>query len=494
MDLVKEAVQKLMIGDRSADLVKAFSKFNCKVKVKVVNRERAGPWELYELEMKGNTREVHIRARAPDVQDRLQVKRLIIEKLEQQLFVLISDDEPEYDHLPDILARGSCLDRLGQKQLPYPVGFISFINEPLVIDLAEAPHMLMGGSSGSGKSIGLQMAVAAIAYTKTPAEANFVLIDTGATDLMCFEGLPHLSCPIVQNQESAVLVLSSVSSEMARRIKLEHAAPDEYAVLPRLVVVVDEFPALFIGLNDKERKPLRDTLSALLQRGRHAKIHLVLAAQNPTAQQMKVEVGNITTRIAFRCAKKNFSEVILGEGGAENLTGKGELLMKNPQFDGTQRVQGVYATPDELHQLVCRIRQRHSGASKAGTKFTIQAEILQAPDVGDGPSADALTVPVKAKSSVEDQTFANVLLWALGQGSISVNTAMEQFHLGWNKANKLVKRLEELGVVGELDAKLPRSVVPTEIDDLPAEMLEFLQRNGITSEAVCQTLAARGKN
>lgn len=490
MDIVKETVQRLVIRDRKDDLVKAFSKFNCKVKV--THRERYGPWEAYELDPKGNTRETHIRARAPDVQDRLQVKRLIIEKLEQKLFVLISDDEPEYDHLPDILARGSYLDRLGQKQLPYPVGFISFINEPLVIDLAEAPHMLMGGSSGSGKSIGLQMAVAAIAYAKTPAEANFVLIDTGATDLMYFEGLPHLSCPIVQSQESAVQVLSAVSSEMARRIRLEHTAPDEYAVLPRLVVVVDEFPALFIGLNDKERKPLRDTLSALLQRGRHAKIHLVLAAQNPTAQQMKVEVGNITARIAFRCAKKNFSEVILGEGGAENLTGKGELFLKAPQFDGKQRLQGAYATPDELHQLVCKIRQRHSGASEAGIKFTIPAEILQVSDAGDSPSADALTVPVKVKSSVEDQTFANVLLWSLSHDTISISAIQEQFHLGWSKASKLVKRLEEFGVVDEPSAKLPRGVVPTEISDLPTEMMEFLERNGITSETVRQTLTARG--
>lgn len=489
MDQIIKNVRRTLFPDRSKKLVEIFSKFRCKVKV--TNRGRDGPWEIYELAMRGNTREAHIRAHAPDVRDRLQVERLIVEKFDQRLFIFIADEELEYDHLPVVLMKESCLDRLRQMELPYPVGF-SIIDEPVVIDLAQSPHLLLGGSSGSGKSVGLQSVIASIAGTKSPAEANFVLVDVGAADLMCFEGLPHLVCPVVQSRESAIQVLRAVSAEMTRRIKLEHAAPDEYAVLPRLVVVVDEFPALFTGADKEERKALTDTLNALLQRGRHAKIHLALAAQNPTAHQMKVEVGNITTRIAFRCAKKNFSEVILGEAGAENLAGRGELLVKTPQFDGTQRLQGVYASPDELHQIVCRIKQRYSGADETGTKFTIPAEILQAPDVGDGPSADALTVPVKAKSSVEDQTFANVLLWALGQGSISVNTAMEQFHLGWNKANKLVKRLEELGVVGELDAKLPRSVVPTEIDDLPAEMLEFLQRNGITSEAVCQALATRG--
>ena len=488
----RKLVQKFIVRDRSDDLVKNFSRFNCRVKV--TNRERDGPWEYYELELKGNTRETHIRARAPDVQDRLQVERLVIEKIDHRLFVLISEDEPEYDRLPDILTRGSCLDRLGQKQLPYPVGFVSFINEPLVIDLAEAPHTLIGGASGYGKSVGLQAVIASIAFTKSPAEANFVLIDTGATNLMCFEGLPHLSCPIVQSQECAAQVLSAVSGEMVRRIRLEHAAPDEHAVLPRLVVVVDEFPNLFTGLNDKERKTLRDTISALLQRGRHAKIHLVLAAQNPTAQQMKVEIGNASTRIAFHCNRKNHSEIILGEPGAEKLVGKGELLLKNSQFDGTQHLQGVYATPDELHQIICQIRQRHSGADKARAKFTIPPEIFQASVAGDSSGADALIVPVKAKPSADDQTFASVLLWALSQDAISVNALMDSFHLGWNKANRLVKRLEELGVVGEPFAKLPRCVVPTEVGDLPAEMLEFLEHNGVDSNTLCQTFATRVEN
>lgn len=362
-----------------------------------------------------------------------------------------------------------------------------------MIDLAQAPHLLMGGATGSGKTVGLQTAVSSIAYTKTPAEANFVLVDTGAADLMCFEGLPHLSCPIIQNREAAFLALSTIAAEMMRRIRLEHTEPDEYAVLPRLVIVIDEFPALFTGTDKEERKALTDTINALLQRGRHAKIHLVLAAQNPTAQQMKVEVGNITTRIAFRCAKKNFSEVILGEGGAENLPGKGELFLKAPQFDGKQRLQGVYATPDELKQIVCKTKQRHSGAD-IGTKFTIPAEVFQASDVGDNLGSDALTVPVKAKSSADDRTFANVLLWSLSHDTISVNAIQEQFQMGWSKANKLVKRLEGLGVVSEPFAKLPRHVVPAEIGDLPTEMLDFLQHNGVDNDAVWQALATRVGN
>lgn len=489
MDAIMKAVLRTMNGEWSKALAKEFGKLGCNVKV--VGRQRCGLFDTYEVELKGNTREAHIRTRAPDVQTRLQVERLIVEKFDQRLFIFIADEELEYDHLPVVLTKESCLDRLGQMELPYPVGF-SFSSEPVVIDLAQAPHLLMGGATGSGKTVGLQTAVSSIAYTKTPAEANFVLIDTGAADLMFFKGLPHLSCPIIQDQENAIQALTVVATEMKRRIKLKYAAPDEYAVLPRIVVVVDEFPALFLGLDDKERKYLKDTISALLQRGRHGKIHLVLAAQNPTAQQMKAEIANITAKIAFRCAKKNYSEVILGEGGAENLTGKGELFLKAPQFDGKQRLQGVYATPDELQQLLFKVKQRHSGASEAGAKFTIPAEVFQRFDAGDSLGADTLSVPVKAKLSVEDQTFANVLLWSLSHDTISISAIQDQFQMGWNKANRLVKRLEELGVVGEPFAKLPRSVVPTEISDLPMEMREFLEHNGITGETVCQALATRG--
>lgn len=143
--------------------------------------------------------------------------------------------------------------------------------------------------------------------------------------------------------------------------------------------------------------------------------------------------------------------------------------------------RGVYVTPDELQQLLFKVKQRHFGADKAGAKFTIPAEVFQGFDAGNSLGIDALTVPVKAKLSVQDKTFANVLLWSLSHDTTSVHAIQEQFKMGWSKANKLVKRLEELGVVGEPFAKLPRCVVPTEIDDLPVEMVEFLQRNGVAA-------------
>lgn len=147
-----------------------------------------------------------------------------------------------------------------------------------------------------------------ISYGVSPEAVNFVLVDLGANDLMPFEDLPHLACPVVRSQDVALQVLNALVVEMERRKDLELTNKQEFDALPRLVLVVDEFPALFNCAEDKRTSnALRDMVSSLLRRGRHGKIHVVLAAQNPTYQNMKVDLGNITARIAFQCAKKNFS-------------------------------------------------------------------------------------------------------------------------------------------------------------------------------------------
>lgn len=122
----KKLVQKLIVKNRSDDLVRTFSKFNCSIKV--IGRERYGPWDIYKLTLKGSTRETHIRARAPDVQTRLQVERLIVEKFDQRLFIFIADEELEYDHLPVVLMKESCLNRLRQMSFPIQSVLVSAVN------------------------------------------------------------------------------------------------------------------------------------------------------------------------------------------------------------------------------------------------------------------------------------------------------------------------------------------------------------------------------
>lgn len=237
--------------------------------------------------------------------------------------------------------------------------------------------------------------------------------------------------------------------------------------------------------NKRISNSLRDMISSLLRRGRHGKIHVVLAAQNPTYQNMKVDLGNITARIAFQCAKKNFSEVILGEGGAERLSESGDLLLKATNFSGLQQIRGAYATPEELKQLVQTIAAKWRG--KRADRFAI--------DIHNGEGEFSPNYgKVVVQTPPDDRLLATVMLWAVGRKVVSVNQIQRNFKIGWNKAAELVNQLESMGLVGQPISKLPRCVTPFSFEDIPADMLGFLQRNGVTDEAVKLAISARDSN
>lgn len=451
---------------------KMFKRYNINIKI--------DDWNIlpdrvcYKVKLKGNTRNSDIVARAYDVQSRLKLPLFHVVVNQLDVYIVASDQEVEYPRLQKVLDDPANNDKLEEMELPYIVGHEA-IGDVVIVDLAGFPHLLIGGSTNSGKSVGLRSLITSIAYNKSPTEVNFVLVDIGAGDLMIFEGLPHLSCPIIRDSDSAYKIFTTLKAEMERRNDLEHTNSAEFKRLPRLVLVIDEFPALFnSGIDKKTSTTLANTISSLLQRGRHAKMHLVLAAQNPTFQNMKVDLGNVTARIAFKCAKKNYSETILGEGGAENLLGQGNLLLKSPQSDRLQWIQGIYIKPKGLRKFLQKINSQVTCST--GNKFTL--------DISEGPiescMGDIGSYPVQpatvAGPSAQESLLAAVMFWAFSKKQLSTNMLMQEFHLGWNRAANLVQQLEKLGIVDKLSGKQSRHVQPRSIDDLPDEMVKFMER------------------
>lgn len=486
MDMIEQVRMEADAADLEEEISKEFGKFNVNTKLK---RFRViGNRIIFSIKTKGNTRETHVRANAPEVQRKLKLPLFHIVKHDFNLYLIVSREQAVYSHLPDILNSPSCREAQAQMCLPYIVGH-DVLGGVVMDDLAHFPHLLLGGSTNSGKSVGLQALITSMAYSKSPSKVNFVLIDVGATSLMPFEKLPHLSCPVVRDRMTAVKTLTALTVEMEHRIDLEYTNPAGFKRLPRLVVVIDEFPALFMGVEKAVAKALINDVSALLQRGRHAKIHVVLAAQNPTYLNMKVDLGNITSRIAFKCAKRNFSETILDESGAENLAGHGDLLLRSPRYDAPKRVQGIYITPKELRQTVQYIKTRYGDADS--NKFNLVFPSNN-PAGSSGALGDHLTCSVVRRWPPKaDQQLASVILWALEHNSISTNMLMKEYQFGWNTASKLVSRLEELGIVGRPDGKLPRHVIPSRPEDLPEELMKFLEDTGTSRNAVIDAIYSR---
>lgn len=436
---------------------------------------------IFWLKLKRNTRKDTVRKYLKDVQMRLRFPVFFLQELHYQLFIVASEQDIKFPKLDRYLMKQDYGDYEKydvNMKLPYFLGFDAF-GEPCKLNLADFPHLLIGGASNSGKTIGLKVLISSMAWYRSPERLRFILMDLGATDLVVFKNLPHLACPIIQAPEEAFNALELLNREMERRIRLEHENPVIYNRLPRLVLVIDEFPALFSSAERKERvKVLEENISNLLRRGRHARIHVCLSAQNPTLKNMKVDLSNITARIAFKCAKRNFSETILGEAGAENLTKKGELLIKCPALDGVQQIQGAYIENNRLPFFIENICKKWV----LRPKFFITEDDLTKKKAGieGGPQAD-----LGGRQNQEQEKLAQVLLWTLSQTAISCNTIMSQFKVGWARASKFVDQLCQWGIISELDAKLPREVLPHSPEEIPSEAVDFLT-NYIEPEAIAE--------
>lgn len=310
------------------------------------------------------------------------------------------------------------------------------------------------------------------------------MIDAGANDLLPFRNLSHLSCPIVRNRDKACRVLTALSKELSRRKGLERNDPVSFSKLPHIVLVIDEFPALFDGTDKETTSFLSETISTFLRRGRHAKIHAVIATQNSTLKNMRVELANITTRVAFQCAKRNFSETILGASGAEELLGDGDLFLNHPKHKGLQRAQGVYVDDKNLPKSIFE-------APQSSNMYHVPAALLALQPPQTSKQSSSSLQPLPRKATVEEQQFAEIMLWALSRSSISTNALMAEHRMGWNKASRTVQRLEELGIVEPLNGKQARHVVPTTFDDLTENTLTFLHQNGVDDDRLIKGISSR---
>lgn len=444
---------------------------------------KKGGWKegkfAFQIKLKKATRVQQVEDKAKEVQFRLKLPVFRLERRGFELYLIISKNSMQYESLPAILSNSECKERSRKMELPYVVGH-NVWGGKFIVDLSEQPHMLLGGSSNSGKSVALRSLITCLIYLKSPAKINLILIDVGANGLLPFDGVPHLSCPVVKNRETAYQVLQDLKLELERRIELQARDEKLYNQLPRLVLVIDEFSAFFSGYdNQKVIKSFVGILSNLLQRGRHGKIHVILAAQNPTAQNMKVDLGNITTRVAFKCAKRNFSETILGEAGAENLSGRGELLFKSSQYDIPQRIQGICLESKELKKMIFESVLRWGKFSKFNLKFTFNEDKWQ-----NAMTKDINNISGISNLNQEEVLLSKAVLWVISQKKISCNLIMKKFGIGWNRANELMDDLNKLGVVESLDAKLPRRVVADTMDEISEEVLELLMQNGVSREKV----------
>jgi len=348
-------------------------------------------------------------------------------------------------------------------------------------DLTEFPHALYGGATNSGKTVGLRSLIVSIIAKQPVSKANLLIIDTGATGLDLFDDLPHLSCKIVKDTDVALFTMKTLFTEMERRIALHDS---ELRSLPALICIVDEFLTLIDNINGTDKDTFITLISNLLRRGRHAKIHVVLATQESAKKDMQISLNNLYTRMAFKCSDFYSSRSILGTGGADKLPGKGAMLYKQPEHPDPLYIQGANITKKEIKRLVTRIIARQHDTSN---KFVIPE--MDSPQYTE-QTTEGISATLSKPSNGREKELAGIIFWALGQESVSVHKIKQNFDMG-NRANDVMTDLRSLNLVAEKYANQPSDVIPACYDDLAAEVVNLLNRYGYTEDATRNAFAVK---
>ena len=363
----------------------------------------------------------------------------------------------------------------------------------IVSDLAKMPHLLIGGTTGSGKSVSINAMIMSILMRATPSEVRFVMIDPKRVEFTPYNGIPHLYVPVVTEPKEAASALSWGVAEMERRLKVfskvgarnigqynakvqaaqaEAKAAEEAGQeppqselgeeLPYIVIIIDELADLMMNVG----KEVEFSISRIAQLARAAGIHLIVATQRPSTNVVTGLIkANITNRIAFNVASSIDSRVILDSTGAENLIGLGDLLLSKPEYAKPMRIQGCYVSEDEINAVVEKLRSQGEPEYHSEILSTNLITLGSCPsDASSGSCSD------------DDPLIWEAADLVVSSGLGSTSNIQRRLKVGYSRAGRIMDMLEDKGIVGPPNGSKPREVL---VDAMELETLKaFEQHDG----------------
>jgi S-DNA-T family DNA segregation ATPase FtsK/SpoIIIE len=358
----------------------------------------------------------------------------------------------------------------------------------VVADLAKMPHLLVAGTTGSGKSVGVNSMLLSLLYKSGPADVRFILVDPKMLELSVYDGIPHLLTPVITDMRDAANGLRWCVAEMERRYKVmatmgvrnlagynrkidearktgtpipdplwtpeptldgdaTEQQPPELEKLPSIVVVIDEFADMMMIVGKK----VEQLIARIAQKARAAGIHLILATQRPSVDVITGLIkANVPSRIAFQVSSKVDSRTILDQGGAEQLLGHGDMLYLPPGSGVPNRVHGAFCSDEEVHRVVADWKRRGAplyidglldeGSATAVTPKELQSEAAEEDDESDNLYDEAVHYVTKSRRA-------------------SISSVQRKLRIGYNRAARLIETMEAAGVVSEMGSNGQREVL-----------------------------------
>ncbi len=343
--------------------------------------------------------------------------------------------------------------------------------KPVIFDIEKMPHLLVAGTTGSGKSVCINSIIMSILYHAKPEEVKLLLIDPKKVEFKIYRDIPHLCCRIISDPKKAAGALNSAVNEMEKRFELIEEVgvrnitgyneatkndPDK-PHMPRMVIIIDEFADLMMTAKDE----VETAVVRIAQKARAAGIHLIIGTQRPSVDVITGLIkANIPSRIAFTVMSGVDSRTILDTVGAEKLCGRGDMLYAPVGAQKPQRVQGAFVSDEEVETVVEYVK---SNNAKVRYDQEFEASIdNEAAKCGNAPDKGGESVGISgASSGDEDTKFWDAVELAVDSGKISTSLLQRRLEVGYGRAAKIIDRMEEMGFVSAPDGNKPRKILVT---------------------------------
>ena len=430
----------------------------------------------FEIQPAPGTKASKITGIAQDIARSLSVSSVrVVEVIEGKSFVGIEipNNNRKMVRLTEILS--SKAFKSSPSNLSLALGH-DISGNPIVVDLAKMPHLLVAGTTGSGKSVGLNAMLLSLLFKSDPEDVRLILVDPKMLELAVYDGIPHLLTPVITDMTDASNGLRWCVAEMDRRYKLMsmmgvrnlagfnkkiqdaekngkqilnplNEDEEEYLeALPSIVVVVDEFADMMMLVGKK----VEHLIARIAQKARAAGIHLILATQRPSVDVITGLIkANIPTRIGFQVSTKIDSRTILDQGGAEQLLGYGDMLYLPPGVGVPVRVHGAFVGDDEVHRVV------NDWKSRAEPNY-VDEIVSSKQDTGPIPG---WTGSESGSSEEQDELYDEAVNFVIESRRASISAVQRKLRIGYNRAARLIETMEEAGLVSEMSSNGAREVL-----------------------------------
>ena len=403
---------------------------------------------------------------------------------------LLSQD----NDLGQILKSEKYISEFEKMEIAHPVG-VDFDGNVIICDLVDYPHALVSGTTKSGKSTALKcLLVSLLKYS--PDKMNFIIADRGA-ELSKFDGLPHLSYPIIYKPEELAYVFLCLKDEMERRNVLRREDGSSYLKLPYIVCVIDEFPWFIKEIDrNKRTEKVVEIINDILRFGRNTKIHLILSIHDPKDDIAIIEKGDIPVGLTFQTVNSRKSMNALGGTGADKFSGKGEM---NFHYRGENyHLQGVYMDDNKIGSIVQYIKDNFSDCEfpKGKYGFLIFGEELdKKKEDADGYTMKFVSGEGSSNkiNDEKERKFVKVVLWVLSQTTVSINSIQHapSVSVGNIYAKDYFDKLQSLGVIGDIAERGRRKVLPQSIEEISGDLKGILSRHDISDDEIMCAISKR---